>query len=205
MATRNHGFTAKAFRCEVSALASSAVLVLGVWLGMQGQFTLGMIISFQGFLSSFMAPAMTLVSATQSIQEMRTDMERVEDVMQYPSDPNCTDAPLTDGETYEKLTGEVELRDVSFGYSRLEKPLIEHFSMHLKQGSRVAFVGPSVLMQGNDYYGIDEDVCYFFENGWEERLTKAAEEPFREYLKRNPPKKKTDEEKRSAPEGDPYL
>ena len=127
----------------LSALASSAVLVLGVWLGMQGQFTLGMIISFQGFLSSFMAPAMTLVSATQSIQEMRTDMERVEDVMQYPSDPNCTDAPLTDGETYEKLTGEVELRDVSFGYSRLEKPLIEHFSMHLKQGSRVAFVGPS--------------------------------------------------------------
>ncbi len=93
MAARNHGFTAKAFRCEVSALASSAVLVLGVWLGMQGQFTLGMIISFQGFLSSFMAPAMTLVSATQSIQEMRTDMERVEDVMQYPSDPNCTDAP----------------------------------------------------------------------------------------------------------------
>ena len=63
----------------------------------------------------------------------------------------------------------------------------------------------SVLMQGNDYYGIDEDVCYFFENGWEERLTKAAEEPFREYLKRNPPKKKTDEEKGSAPEGDPYL
>jgi hypothetical protein len=77
--------------------------------------------------------------------------------------------------------------------------------MHLKQGNRVAFDGPSVLMQGNDYYGIDEDVCYFFENGWEERLTKAAEEPFREYLKRNPPKKKTDEEKSSAPEGAPYL
>ena len=63
----------------------------------------------------------------------------------------------------------------------------------------------SVLMQGNDYFGIDKNVCYFFENGWEERLTQAAEEPFREYLKRNPPKKKTDEEKGSAPEGDPYL
>ena len=127
----------------LSALASSAVLVLGVWLGMQGKFTLGMIISFQGFMSSFMAPAMTLVSAGQSIQEMRTDMERVEDVMEYPADPNCTDAPLSDKVPYEKLTGEVELRDVSFGYSRLEPPLIEHFSMHLKQGSRVAFVGPS--------------------------------------------------------------
>ena len=48
----------------------------------------------------------------------------------------------------------------------------------------------SVLMQSDDYYGIDEDLCYFFENGWEERLTKAAEEPFAAYLKRNPPKRR---------------
>lgn len=46
----------------------------------------------------------------------------------------------------------------------------------------------SVLMQGDDYFGIDKDVCYFFENGWEERLTRAAEKPFADYLKRNPPK-----------------
>ena len=50
----------------------------------------------------------------------------------------------------------------------------------------------SVLMQGDDYYGIDESLCYFYENGWEERLTKAAEEPFRAYLERNPPKKSPD-------------
>ena len=48
----------------------------------------------------------------------------------------------------------------------------------------------SVLMQGDDYYGIDEDLCYFYENGWEERLTKATEEPFAAYLKRNPPKQR---------------
>ena len=47
----------------------------------------------------------------------------------------------------------------------------------------------SVLMQGDDYYGIDEKLCEFYENGWEERLTKAAEEPFAAYLKRNLPKK----------------
>ena len=44
----------------------------------------------------------------------------------------------------------------------------------------------AVLMQDDDYYGIDENLCYFYENGWEERITKAAEEPFREYLKRHP-------------------
>ena len=50
----------------------------------------------------------------------------------------------------------------------------------------------SVLMQCDDYYGIDETLCYFHKNGWEERLTKAAEEPFAAYLKRNPPKKKAE-------------
>ena len=46
----------------------------------------------------------------------------------------------------------------------------------------------SVLMQGDDYYGIDEEVCYFFENGWEERLSKAARDSFEAFIKRNPPK-----------------
>ena len=127
----------------LNSLASSAVLVLGVHLAMRGEFTLGMILSFQGFLSAFTAPAMTLISAGQTIQEMRTQMERVEDVMEYPADPNYSDEPLQDDVDYSKLRGNVELRDVTFGYSRLAEPLIEHFSMSMKPGSRVAFVGAS--------------------------------------------------------------
>ena len=127
----------------LNSLASSAVLVLGVWLAMRGEFTLGMILSFQGFLSAFTAPAMTLISAGQTIQEMRTQMERVEDVMEYPADPNYSDEPLKEEVDYSKLRGNVELRDVTFGYSRLGKPLIEQFSMSMKPGSRVAFVGTS--------------------------------------------------------------
>ena len=124
-------------------LASSAVMILGVLLAMHGKFTLGQIMLFQGFLSSFMSPAMTLVTAGQTIQEMRTEMERVEDVMEYPTDPNYSDEPLKDDADYSKLSGRVELKDVSFGYSRLGKPLIEHFSMSMQPGSRVAFVGTS--------------------------------------------------------------
>ena len=75
----------------LTTLADAAVLILGVWLSMQGSFTLGKVLLFQGFLSSFMAPASTLISAGQMIQEMRTEMERVEDVMQYPTDPNAAD------------------------------------------------------------------------------------------------------------------
>ena len=127
----------------LSLIANAAVVVIGVGLTMRGEFTLGAIMTFQGFLSSFMSPAMMLVSAGQTIQEMRTDMERVEDVMQYPADPGFSDSPLEEDADYSKLSGEVELKDVSFGYSRLGKPLIENFSMHMKPGSRVAFVGTS--------------------------------------------------------------
>ena len=127
----------------LSAIADALVLILGVLLAMQGKFTLGMIMLFQGFLNSFMSPAMMIISAGQSLQEMRTEMERVEDVMQYPTDPHFSDAPLSEDEDYSKLSGEVEIKDISFGYSRLGQPLIRDFSMHIRPGSRVAFVGPS--------------------------------------------------------------
>ena len=127
----------------LSAIADALVLILGVLLAMQGKFTLGMIMLFQGFLNSFMSPAMMIISAGQSLQEMRTDMERVEDVMQYPTDPHFSDAPLSEDEDYSKLSGEVEIKNISFGYSRLGQPLIRDFSMHIRPGSRVAFVGPS--------------------------------------------------------------
>ena len=127
----------------LSAVADATVLILGVWLCMRGEFTLGMVMTFQGFLSSLMAPATTLVSAGQTIQEMRTQMERVEDVMQYPGDPYVTDTQLSEEADYSKLSGAVELKNVNFGYSRLGEPLIRDFSMTMKPGSRVAFVGSS--------------------------------------------------------------
>ncbi len=52
----------------------------------------------------------------------------------------------------------------------------------------------SVLMKGDDYYGIDTDLCEFFENGWDERIRKAAEPAFQDYIKRNPPKEKKSSE-----------
>lgn len=127
----------------VNSLANTAVLMLGVWLAINGQFTVGMIMAFQGFLASFTAPAETLISAGQTIQEMRTQMERVEDVMEYPADASCDNDVTDESVSYAKLSGEVEMRDVTFGYSRLDAPLIEGFNLKLKPGSRVAFVGPS--------------------------------------------------------------
>ena len=125
-----------------ATLASAAVLMLGVYLTIQGQFTAGMILAFQGFLTGFTGPAQSLIGAGQTIQEMRTNMERIEDVMEYPIDVNF-DGSFDETAEYGKLSGEVVMKDVTFGYSRLGAPLIEHFDLHLKPGSRVAFVGPS--------------------------------------------------------------
>ena len=125
----------------VSELSGTAVLIIGVWLTMQGEFTVGMIMAFQGFLESFLAPAEQLISAGQTLQEMRTEMERVEDVMEYHADVEFPEGQ--EDVEYDKLTGLLEMKNVTFGYSRLAAPLIENFSLTLKPGSRVAFVGPS--------------------------------------------------------------
>lgn len=127
----------------VSSVANTAVLMLGVWLTLQGEFTVGMIMAFQGFLTSFSGPATTLISAGQAIQEMRTQMERVEDVMEYPTDVNYSEEELDENVEYDKLTGNVEIKNLTFGYSRLAEPLIKDFSLTLEPGSRVAFVGSS--------------------------------------------------------------
>ncbi len=127
----------------ISAASGYVVLFLGVILAMNKQFTMGMIVTFQGLLTAFMGPAMTLVDAGQTIQEMRTEMERVEDVMNYPDDPALMNGADSGETNFAKLKGEVELKHVTFGYSRLGEPTVTDFSMHLKPGSRVAIVGAS--------------------------------------------------------------
>lgn len=127
----------------ISMLTNTLVLMGSVYLCQQGEWTVGMITAFSGFLSSFLSPAMQLVSASQSLQEMRTSMERIEDVMEYPAAVDYRSEPLSEDKEYDKLSGELELRNVTFGYSRLAEPLIRDFSMTLHPGQRVAFVGPS--------------------------------------------------------------
>ena len=122
-------------------VANYAVLIAGIYLTMDGTFTLGSVLMFQGFLGSFMSPAMSLIGAGQAIQEMRTQMERVEDVMEYPDDPAISVEPTIT--KLEKLRGNVEIKNLTFGYSRLEEPVISDFSMSLKTGDRVAIVGSS--------------------------------------------------------------
>lgn len=128
----------------VSLLTNTAIMMLGVYFAMEGSFTVGMIMAFQGFLASFYAPASKIITAGQSITEMRTSMERIEDVMSYPDDV-CYQSEniLSDDDDFEKLKGNIELKNVSFGYSPLGEPLIKDFNLSVKTGGKVAIVGGS--------------------------------------------------------------
>lgn len=125
----------------VTEVMNILVLAVGVWLVMQGEFTSGMIMAFQGLMFSFLEPTEELVSAGRSMQEMRSNMERIEDVMEYPEDTAFSDAP--EGEALTKPSGHLTMRNVTFGYSAMNPPLIENFNLELKPGDRVALVGTS--------------------------------------------------------------
>ena len=122
-----------------NGLVNTAVLVLGAYLILRGDLTVGMLMAFQGFMGSFLAPVNEVVNASQRIVEMRSQMERVEDVMKYPEDHRDSKGEIQQG----KLGGHLELKHVTFGYSPLQPPLIEDFNLKIEPGHSVAFVGTS--------------------------------------------------------------
>lgn len=125
----------------LTALANMSVIILGGFLIVRGNFTVGMLMAFQGLISSFMNPALTLINAGTTIQQMRASMERIEDVMQYEPDVEYGEDKVQ--EQAAKLSGNISLTNVTFGYSTTAPPLIENFNITIKPGSKIAFVGGS--------------------------------------------------------------
>ena len=122
-----------------TGLVNVLVLVLGAMLIIRGEMTVGMLMAFQGFMGAFLAPVNDIVNASQTIVEMRSQMERVEDVMKYPEDHRDMEGEVIQG----KLGGLLELKHLTFGYSPLQPPLIEDFNLRVEPGHSVAFAGTS--------------------------------------------------------------
>ncbi len=124
----------------LAQLANSLVLILGIYLILGGEFTIGMLLAFQGFMGAFLSPVNQLLNAGETMIEMRTQMERVEDVFKYPCDVSESDSHWTENG---KLKGNLELKQVTFGYNAHSEPQIKDFSLSLKPGQSVALVGAS--------------------------------------------------------------
>jgi NHLM bacteriocin system ABC transporter peptidase/ATP-binding protein len=124
----------------LTSLNVIGVLALGGMRVLDGFLTIGMLVMFQSLLSSFIDPVNKIVSLGAKLQEATGDLGRLEDVLRYPASVSL-DADASPGDNEELLEGWVEVDSVTFGYSRLEEPLIRDFSVKLKPGGRVALVG----------------------------------------------------------------
>lgn len=118
------------------------VLLVGGLLVIDGQMTAGMLVAFTALLQGFVEPVNSLVAFTKKIQTLKADIHRVDDIVRYDEDPKFAD------DTDElipkvKLSGRVDIRDLSFGYGPLDPPLIQDFHLTLTPGRSVALVGAS--------------------------------------------------------------
>ena len=122
---------------------SSAILILGGYKVIAGQMTIGALMAYQGLMASFLTPVNRLVGFGGILQEMEGDMRRLDDVLKFPVDRQTDDSKAVAMPETTKLAGYLELVDGTFGYSRLEQPLIEGLSLSARPGQRIALVGGS--------------------------------------------------------------
>ena len=125
----------------LNAAGNVLILCIGAWLVMNGELTLGGMFAFQTLAASFAAPFTALMMAGAELQAMKADVERIQDVYKYEPETSFRpdDGP---GDVPPDFTG-FEMKNVSFGYSRCEPPVLENFSLTVKPGKRVALVGAS--------------------------------------------------------------
>ncbi len=129
----------------VDALTAAAILGMGGWLAMRGEMTMGMLVAYQALYASFAGPVKSFVNFGNMLQELEGDMSRLDDVLRYNQAPQFLrqTKPQAQLEGQVKLSGQIEFEKVDFGYSILEKPLIEDFNLTIAPGQRIAIVGGS--------------------------------------------------------------
>lgn len=128
----------------LSAINAAAILAIGGLKVMGGAMSVGMLAAFQSLAASFMEPFNSLVAAGAKLQESGSELKRLDDLELHASDPSYGTGK--GGAAYSggaKLEGLLELRGVSFGYNRLEPPLVRDLSLRIGPGERVALVGAS--------------------------------------------------------------
>jgi NHLM bacteriocin system ABC transporter peptidase/ATP-binding protein len=128
----------------LARLTDVAILGMGGLAVMRGEMTVGGLVAFQALAAGLSAPIGTLTSLGASVQAMKGELARLDDVLRYPVAPHLEDTrAVLATPTPLRLSGRLELRDVTFGYSPLAAPLLDRVSFVLEPGARVALVGGS--------------------------------------------------------------
>ena len=132
----------------IAALRSAAILGVGAFMVMAGEMTLGTLVGVYILAEMFLAPVGRFLEFAEKRQALETDLQRLEDISKTAPDPvfsrrspETASIPTFNGRL--QLAGQLELKDVTFGFNRSRPPLLKDFNLMLKPGQRVAVVGPS--------------------------------------------------------------
>ncbi len=129
----------------ISSLGSISVLLIGTWRILEGHLTVGEFVALQILFSNFTAPILSLVNINQTLQLLDINLNRLEDVLSHPEDPQLNQPPLDDKQIaqIEPLYGYVEVKDLTFGFGPLDPPLLNNINLSIEPGERIALVGLS--------------------------------------------------------------
>jgi ATP-binding cassette, subfamily C, bacterial len=131
----------------LTLLSTVALLTIGGWQVMQGSLTIGMLLAFQLLMRNFLEPVNRLVRFGSTLQDLEGNLVRLDDVLENAADQSLTQpevsSELANPDTVGRLEGKIELRNLSFGYSRVAAPLIQNFNLTIQPGQRVALIGGS--------------------------------------------------------------
>jgi ABC-type multidrug transport system fused ATPase/permease subunit len=122
---------------SLPGIARAIVLALGAYWIIVGQWSLGSLLAFQAYLGYVFGPAQFLATANLQLQKALAALERVSVLFDIVPEDN-----MNTGKTVERLTGEIEFKNVSFSYDDRE-PVLTDVSFRIRPGERVAIVGPS--------------------------------------------------------------
>lgn len=120
-------------------VANAAVTVVGILGVVRGDLTLGGLVAVQTLLGLAIGPAAIVVAQMQQAEMLAGQLDQIDDVLATPVPPvppAAEDAPA-------RLTGDLRLTGLTFGYDKNRPPLLDGLDLVLPPGSRVALVGPS--------------------------------------------------------------
>ncbi|MFJ4466607.1 NHLP family bacteriocin export ABC transporter peptidase/permease/ATPase subunit [Streptomyces sp. NPDC089424] len=124
----------------LATLNSALILWIGGMRAIEGHISVGLLVAFQALVTRFTAPLTRLNGVAGRIQDFAADVARLKDVENFRTDPLYDRAG---GDSTRRLHGHVELENITFGYSPLDKPLLAGFDLTVGPGRQVALVGGS--------------------------------------------------------------
>jgi ABC-type bacteriocin/lantibiotic exporter with double-glycine peptidase domain len=111
---------------------------------LMGTMTIGTFVAFNTLMTGFTQPMSELVSTSAALQGMIADIQRLDDVEKYPEDVALESEKLSlEGFDCDQLEGEIEIKELTFGYNRLSDPIIQGLNLKLRAGGSIALVGSS--------------------------------------------------------------